>query len=319
MVLLMAPRKANRRLKVSRRSVGKTPRVRSNMLELVLYTAQRTLQERDGRCAGIKFNKLVFSIYQKFQEAENPELHFKLPYRWYLYGAVVDFGELHGVVISDHPEDEPRSNVYYTGAPPKASEPARSEIQHECDGFCERYPGDQRYKEMLREHYGSAKEPFQRAFLEWNFLVTDMAKGHEPVSAPALLDRLDALARGFPKEIAPGLGAPFSRLCLALEGVLRRPMPPHLDEIVLIKDMAWDFWSTFCLFLSQRFNENISQPRLAAYKERAGKDLVAYKRRLMAALETVYLDPRNLREPDMGSIRALSSMLAARVEGYFED
>jgi hypothetical protein len=39
----------------------------------------------------------------------------------------------------------------------------------------------------------------------------------------------------------------------------------------------------------------------------------------MAALETVYLDPRNLREPDRESIRALSSILVARVEEYFED
>jgi hypothetical protein len=319
MMIIMAPRKASKKQKVSKRPSKKTSPARSNLLELVLYSAHRTLLERDGRCSGIKFNKLVYSIYNKFKSADNPDLHFQLPYRWYLYGAVVDFGELHGVVISDHPEDELRSNVTYTKSTPWYDGPARSEVQRECDEFCDTYPGDLKYKEMLRAHYGAAKLPFQKSFLEWNFLISDMAQGHEPISAPALLGRLNVLARTFPKDIAPGLAAPFSRLCLALEGVLRRPMPPHLDEIVLIKGMVWDFWSTFCLFLSQHFNENISQPRLGAYKERADLELVAYKRRLMAALETVYLDPRNLREPDRESIRALSSILVARVEEYFED
>jgi len=77
--------------------------------------------------------------------------------------------------------------------------------------------------------------------------------------------------------------------------------------------LMWEFWATFCLFLSLRYNHAISKPRLDSYRERAERELVAYKRRLGAALETRYLDSRAGEGIDEASMKELASILEPRV------
>jgi hypothetical protein len=322
MVLLMAPRKMTPKRKGTWQARRERPRAGSDTLNIVLYTAQRTLLEADGRCAGIKFNKLVFSIYARFSKAENPRLRFDLPYRWYLHGAVVEPAGLGGILTIDHPEDEMRSNVLWTGLIPKergCPPEVRSEVQRLCLEFCERYPGESNFQEMLREHYKSAKLDFQRSFLEWNLLISDMVHGSHEISNQELLVRLEQIATDFPADFEPRLTPAFSRLHLCVSGILEQHPRPTFDDLRILKDLFWDFWSTFCLFLSQRYNNRIPPARLRSYHERAERELLAYKRRLSAALSTAYLDGSVTGKIDDDSLKELSSILMSRVLRYMEE
>jgi len=285
---------------------------RGDVRDIVLFLAQRKLLEHDGRAAGIKFNKLVFSIYNEFSGASNPELRFDLPYRWYLYGAVIDTGELGGIIAFDH-QDEMRSNVIWTGPPPNLDSAAVPEIERLCDAFCSRFPGDLYYGDMLREHYRAAREPFQNAFLEWNLLVGDMIHGSRDISVKELKGHLAALGRDYPDGLEPRLTPSFRRLSLCLDDILSRATVLRFEEVKVMEALMWEFWATFCLFLSLRYNHAISKPRLDSYRERAERELVAYKRRLGAALETRYLDSRAGEGIDEASMKELASILEPRV------
>ncbi len=283
-----------------------------------LYIAEEKLRRCDGRAAGIKFNKLVFSIHLAFSKASNTKLHFTLPYRWYLYGAVVDTAELGGVIDIDHEEDEMRSTVRYRGAKPHVDPAVHEEIERICDRFCAQYPRTDRHDDMLRENYKSAKLDFQRAFLEWNILVQDMKHGSVEISNTLLRRYLIDLQRDFPEDLEPRLEPGFRRLAVYIEGLLSRPHPLRMTEVRLVGDLMWEFWSIFCLFLSIKYNEGISQRRLDGYRARSEEELRAYKRRLDALLEEAYLrdDTGGLDEE---TLKMLSSLLESRTVRALEE
>ena len=284
----------------------------------IFSIAEDKLRRYDGRAAGIKFNKLVFSIHLAFSKASNPNLHFTLPYRWYLYGAVVDTAELGGVIEIDHEEDEMRSTVRYRGEKPHIDTSVREEIERICDRFCEKYPRTDRYDDMLRENYRSAKLDFQRSFLEWNLLVQDMKHGSVEISNTLLRRYLIDLQHDFPEDLEPRLEPGFRRLAIYIEGLLSRPSSLRMNEVKLIENLMWEFWSVFCLFLSIKYNEDISQRRLAGYRSRSEEELRAYKRRLDTFLVEAYLkdDKEGL---DDESLKTLSSLLESRIVHTMEE
>ena len=284
----------------------------SNVRNAVLYLVQQKLRQYDGRAAGIKFNKLVFLIYKHFSGATNQELHFDIPYRWYLYGAVVDTAELGGVVSIDHEEDEIRANVHWNGSVPNIDAAVRPEIERDCNDFCEKYPGTDNYDNMLKEHYQWAEIEFQRSFLAWSLIVSKMAYGYSEISVRELGDHLKSLEKNYLEELEPRLTPSFRRLYLCLDGVLSRSSQPGMEELKIIKELMWDFWATFCLFLSIKHHNDISERRLEGYKSRAEQELVAYKRRLNAVLETNYLRSGDYKL-DKESLKVLSTLYEIRV------
>lgn len=281
---------------------------RSNKLRNhVLYLAYKNLIQSDGRAAGIKFNKLVYSIYSNFNARRDPKLHFKLPHRWYLYGAVVDSAEVSNLLMFDH-EDEKKSNVTWLGEKLLCRGLIRQEIDSECEQFCRKYRRDFFYSEMLRDHYQYAPMQFQKSFLEWNLLASDMSHGSIEISVDELKTRLSALERDYPDDLEPRLTPSFHRLFIHLDGVLSRSAHLGIHEVAVMRDLMWDFWKTFGLFLSVKHRKNISRGRLQGYQARAERELPAYKRRLDAVLESRYLRSKDPISLDDSSLRLFSSL-----------
>lgn len=154
---------------------------------------------------------------------------------------------------------------------------------------------------------------FQSSFVEWNLLLDEMVKGTNEFSAESLRILLNDLSRYYPESLEPRLTPSFRRLCLYVDGVLSRHPPPGMDEIKVIKELMWEFWSTFCLFLSIRYNDHISDKGMDRYRQRAEQKITAYKRRLTAALESAYLSAGEGARLDDESLKTLSSLLEDRI------
>ncbi len=265
----------------------------ANLLPVVLHRAVSALQEADGRAAGVKFNKLVMDIYWQLSKAENKRLHFGVPYRWYLYGAVVDDYVVRELVRFDHPEDEMRTNVVWVpDRPPRLardSEGASEEIDHICAEFARKYAGPEAIAEMLRDHYTHAPEKFQKDFLEWSLSTRAILRGYESDSPDRVRALLRTLSTSYPRDLEPRLTPAFQRLALYLEPIVDERKREDFSTLRLSVDALWEFWATFGLFLSLRHNEGIPADRLAAYRKHAETELEAYKRRLSAFLEQGYL------------------------------
>jgi len=281
--------------------------------DLVLFTAQRKLVEREGRASGLKFNKLVFHIHRTFMAHDDPDFHFTLPHRWYLFGAVVDTRELNGAIMIDREEDEPTSQVHWSTHRDQPPEDHRltPEIERLCDAFIERFPGDSERTWMLEDHYQSAPLPFQRAFLSWNTMMDDMIHGTIEVSVRKIRSALEGLMNDYPDMMDERLTPSFHRLTLLIDHRLEHIDHITMEEVSIYRHLLWDFWSTFCLSMSEKHYENISPERLEGFRRRTGMEIPAYKRRLNNFLETEYLkmDPG---EMDEDSMKVLANLLEIR-------
>jgi hypothetical protein len=77
--------------------VRQTENLRQTLLRFAIFNAAAAIKRIDARVSGIKFNKLMFKL-------GTIEPRLRLPYRWYLYGAVLDSSELKGYVEFEHPD-----------------------------------------------------------------------------------------------------------------------------------------------------------------------------------------------------------------------
>lgn len=264
-----------------------------SLLGYVLEKAIDSLRAAEGRAAGLKFNKLVFAVQRELAKSKTRKFHFTVPYRWYLYGAVVDDFALRNLVEFDHPEEELRTNVRWVGGArrslPRGYEGLADEIEVVCQSFVKEYHGREGLGPMLRAHYQFAPLEFQRKFLEWSLGARDTIDGYAADVPEIHLKLLRGVVESFPSNLEPRLSPPLERLILYVEPLLHGRAPGDLKMLDLCWGAMWDFWSTFCLFLSLKYNEGLSQQRLASFRNRAETDLVAYKRRLNAFLEQQYL------------------------------
>jgi len=290
----MTPGTRRTRLTARRARTDGAAQGNRDLLALALFSSIRALEEYEGRAGGLKFNKLAFAVYKRLSRAQDPGLHFPLPHRWYLHGAVVDDFAVRDLVRFDHPEDETRTTAIWIPKPPrltpKGSEGAREEIEAECTAFIRRLErSDDPIPDMLREHYRFAPLDFQRDFLEWTLLAKDILRGYHLDIPERAATLFSALATSFPRDVAPALGPALDRLVLYLEPLLRRRAPGGMEPLRQAFEMSWEFWAVFCLFLSMRYNEGVPPSRLAAYRQRSEKELVAFKRRLSSYLEEGYI------------------------------
>lgn len=252
-----------------------------------------TLQSVDARPSGLKFNKLVLELFWHLASSRNKAMHFDVPYRWYLYGGVVDDYAVHGLVRFDHPDDEYHTDAIWIG-PPKLRVPTKAEGLMEevvvfSDEFARKYAGQDGIPPMLRHHYRKAPLPFQRDFLEWSLLGRAILGGYQDDS-PAQTNRaFGQLQASFPGDLEPRLTPAFERLTLYLEPYIVERAPGDWRTLHLATEALWEFWKVFGLFLSLQHNYNIPQDRLNRYRARAEIELEAYKRRLTAFLQDRYL------------------------------
>jgi hypothetical protein len=285
------------------------------MLKAVSKEAIGALTKVEGNAPTIKFNKLVYHLHKELAASRDRSLHFDLPFRWYLYGAVVDINPIFGYVVSHNPEEEMSGD--FSWHPGRAriavDEGVMIEIQTLARQFARKYAGPEGVAPMLRDHYVDAPLPFQKAFLEWSLSADDMIRGRtpdSPATASALFERLEA---DFPGDLEPRLVPMFDRLSLFLEPLIQQRVASNLRELRWQVDCMKEFWQTFCLFLSTRYNHGIPESETARYSARAEAELVAYKRRLSAFLTHEYADPRAASVPEAyeNSGRALSEAMHA--------
>jgi len=265
-------------------------------MSFMLRAAIDALRAGEGRAGGLKFNKLVFELQRELAKSKNKKFHAVVPHRWYLYGAVVDDLALHQLVEFDHPEDELRSNVRWVGGPrralPAGYEGIRDEIEQVCGAFVRKYHGREGIGPMLRAHYENAPLEFQRRFLEWSLTIRDALKGYADDVPETQFKLFRAAVDAYPSDLEQRLSPSFERLVLFLEPLVHGRTPGDLKTLARCGDAMWDFWVTFCLFLSLKHNEGLSPQRLGGFRNRAETELPAYKRRLTAFLEQQYLEER---------------------------
>jgi hypothetical protein len=263
------------------------------VLPLALKSAITNLQEADGRVAGLKLNKLIYELFRQLSTAKDAALHFTLPHRWYLFGAVIDDRSLASLVRFDHPEDEYKTNAVWVGpAKPRvgdAPDGLLEEIEQICAKFAHEYAGPEGIAPMLRDHYRSAPLQFQRDFLEWSLLSREILRGYRPDSPALLQGHFSKMLKSYPADLEPRLTPAFQRLMLFLEPKVANRTSGDLAELEAHAVALWDFWTAFCQFLSISHNHGIPPERLAGFRSRAERELVGYKRRLTAYLEQGYL------------------------------
>jgi hypothetical protein len=282
-----------------------------------------TLQAVDGRASGLKFNKLVLELFWHLSKSENKAMHFDVPYRWYLYGAVVDDYAVQNLVRFDHPDDEYRTDTIWIG-PPKPKVPAKAEGLAEevvvfAQNFATKYAGRDGIPPMLRDHYAKAPLDFQRDFLEWSLLGRAILDGYQDDSPAQTQRAFVKLQTSFPRDLEARLSPAFERLTLYLEPYIAERVPGDLRTLELALDVLWEFWKVFGLFLSIRHLNAIPPDRIDRYRVRAEIELEAYKRRL-----TAFLQDRYIRENpgvqqtgfDLSQIgRFLSEEVRSRLDG----
>ncbi|MBM4249585.1 MAG: hypothetical protein FJ149_09185 [Euryarchaeota archaeon] len=269
------------------------PSAQGGVPRAALGTSISSIREADGRVSGLKFNILAMELYWKLSKAENKAFHFVLPYRWYLYGAVVDGYMLRDCIKFDHPDNELGTNVEAVSAGlfDMRSAPAglREEIEPFTWDLARKHAGQAGIPGMLRDHYRMVPLPFQRDFLEWSQLTRAMLFGYEPDDSRTVALHFNRLVKSYPQELEPRLTSAFGRLALCLEPIVTGRTTGDLGKLREAVTALWDFWTAFCLFLSVRYNEGLPDARLKSYRAHAETELPAYKRRLSAYLENGYL------------------------------
>ena len=261
-------------------------------LGLVCELSVNSLIRADGRASGIKFNKLVCEVHEILSHAEDRAFHFALPRRWYMYGEVVDASQLWDIVrfhsVDDN--DEIGTNVDIVPGGPRSHPPGfEEEVVRIVRNFVAQYPGTEGIEPMLRHHYERAPYPFQQGFLDWYQLTRGILGGYKQDDPEMLTKAFSRLEDRYPVELDDRLTTAFNRLTLFLG--------PHVDgrrfgdfaELRHQELALWDFWSTFCLFLSVRYNADEPRERIEFFQGRAEREITAYQRRLVALLENEYL------------------------------
>lgn len=261
-------------------------------LKAVSRAAIEALTRVDGTASGIKFNKLVYHIHKAFSRAENRSLHFSLPHRWYLYGAVVDLGPLYGSILSRNPEEEMLGDFTWNGGRTAlhVSPDFETEAPNLASAFARKYAGPEGVAPMLREHYSDAPLQFQRDYLEWSLTTDDMVRGRtadSPAAAAALFQKMES---SYPRDLEPRLNPIFNRLWLYLDPLVGERGTAELGVLRWQAETVRDFWRVFCLFLSSKYNTDLPREAVEHYQTRALEELVAYKRRFSAFLSHEYAE-----------------------------
>jgi hypothetical protein len=267
--------------------VREKEKLRGTILRFAIYHAAASLKQADGRVAGIKFNKLMFKL-------GNIEPRLRLPYRWYLYGAVLDSSELKGYVEFDHPEDETKTNVrvpYREPPLPPQLTDAGEKIKEHCEKFVRDFAGSDAFYSMLEDHYRSAPLEFQRAYLRINKALEELSSQRAPPGK-----RFEALHKDAAKSFSK-LESAYLKDGIAIEPRMKESaLRVFLAARCLVeggesdkaRDLLFELWKVFCLFLSARKNENIHPSRLESYLARAEKALEDYRRHLPGELDAIY-------------------------------
>lgn len=271
------------------------------MFRFVSKVAIESLIKVDGYASGVKFNKLVFYLHKKLSESGNRAFRFRLPYRWYLYGAVVDFHPLLGYATARDPDHEMLNDLTWNPGQGRVDGPEGllDEIVPMAIQFARKYSGREGIPQMLRDHYVDAPLDFQRDYLSWSQLTSDMAYG-TLIDSPAVATlAFRNLERDYPTDLDPRLTPLFNRLVLYLDPLVGERRTADLKTLRGQVAVVEEFWRVFCLFLSLKHNSNLEPTTLTRFKERADEELLAYKRRLSAYLNDGYvLNQTGAVEPD---------------------
>jgi hypothetical protein len=284
-------------------------------LRAAAESAVEALIQVDGRASGLKFNKMMYAIHKHLAAGKNKAFHFTLPHRWYLYGAIVDARSISTIALFHH-EDEFITDVDLVRTRRRRTvEGAREEIYPFAREFAIRFAGSEGIPPMLREHYLDAPLQFQRDFLEFSLLCRAILGGYSEDSPEGIAKLLGKLEASYPLDFNPKLTTAFNRLTLYLEP--RAAQRPFRDLISLKSDFEalWDFWETFCRFLSVKYNEGIPSDRLSYYESKAKEELEAYERRLEAYLRAGYLRESKAFAGSETDVSRLTAFLAGEAMG----
>ena len=215
-----------------------------------------------------------------------------------------------------------RMNTVWVGRPQEGQfddlQAAHEQVLQIGREFVRQYCLQESQADMLRAHYGHAPLQFQRSFLDWILLADGILGGYN-LDVPDLTNaRFDQMVRDYPTDFPANLWSSLNRLTLYLRPRLEVRRPSDYSPLLKARAATWDFWSTFGLFLSVRYNWGIAPDTIARYSQRASTELPAYLRRLNVLLEQGYLS----EGLETLSLRAgpstLSSFVASEVQSELD-
>jgi hypothetical protein len=293
------------------------------VLALVSECAVNALAKVDGRASGLKFNKLVSQIHHDFELGHQPAFKFSLPRRWYLYGEIVDAGQVWDIVRfhwqADSDNDFGTTVEMVPGRRGPIPDGLREELEVTTMTFAKAYRGAKGIDSMLRAHYERAPLPFQRAFLEWNLLTKGVLDGRTQDNPDAILRALARLEGEYPSSLDARLTTAFNRLTLYLGPHVEARRMGAWVELEREQRAIWDFWEIFCKFLTANYNADLPPDQVDYLRAHAEDELVAYQRRLVAFLETAYLEGPPSGTFGESPTVAVANMLAEEIHRALTD